>query len=304
MTPREPISPADNQPPWSHDFNRSPTETEQLSPTAHFVIEPSKKRVAIDFRVLWRYRELLYFLIWRDVKVRYKQTILGIIWVILQPLLLMIVFTIFFGYFGGFPSDGVPYPIFTYVALLPWQLFANSLNLAGTSLVMNQELIAKVYFPRLLVPLAAVFVGVVDFCVAFVVLVGLMFFYGIQPSMTMLALPLLVVLAILTAFALSLWLSALNVRYRDVQYAIPFLIQLGLFATPIAYASSIVPEKWRYLYQLNPMVGVVDGFRWAILGQATEVGASLIVATILVFVILITGLIYFRKMEQTFADVI
>jgi lipopolysaccharide transport system permease protein len=276
----------------------------KLQASLHFVLEPSRGWFSLQLRDLWQYRELLYFLAWRDIKVRYKQSALGVAWVILQPILIMVVFSIFFGNFAQIPSDGFPYPIFTYVALLPWRLFAGSLSLAGTSLVMNQGLITKVYFPRLLVPLSAVFVGLVDFGIAFVVLLGLMTYYGIAPTVAIFTLPIFIMLAILTAFGVGLWLSALNVQYRDVQHIIPFLIQIWLFATPIAYPSSMVPEQWRFLYGLNPMVGVIEGFRWALLGQTTSLNVSTIISVVVTVLVLITGLIYFRRMERTFADVV
>jgi len=270
----------------------------------YFVLEPSRGWVSLQLNTLWQYRELLYFLVWRDIKVRYKQSALGVAWAILQPVLIVVVFSIFFGSFGQIPSDGFPYPIFTYVALLPWQLFAGSLSLAGTSLVMNQGLITKVYFPRLLVPLSAVFVGLVEFGISFVVLLGLMAYYGIAPTVAIFTLPIFIMLAILTAFGVGLWLSALNVQYRDVQHIIPFLIQIWLFATPIAYPSSMVPEQWRFLYGLNPMVGVIEGFRWALLGQTASLNVSTLISVIVITIVLVSGLIYFRRMERTFADVV
>jgi lipopolysaccharide transport system permease protein len=208
---------------------------------------------------LWEYRELLYFLTWRDIKVRYKQTVLGAAWAIIQPLFMMLVFSLFFGKLAGVPSDGIPYPVFTFCGLLPWQLFAYSVTQAGNSLVGSQNLITKVYFPRLVVPISAVLGGVVDFAIAFLLLLAMIFYYGIVPGWQMVALPGLVLLAVLTALGVGLWLSALNVQYRDVRYTIGFMVQFWLFATPVAYPSSIVPEKWRVLYALNPMVGVVDG---------------------------------------------
>ena len=246
----------------------------------------------------------MYFLVWRDVKVRYKQTALGVFWAILQPFMIMVVFTVFFGNLAKIPSDGIPYPIFTYVALLPWQLFANSLSGSGNSLVMNQDLIRKVYFPRLLIPCSAVIAGLVDFGMAFIVLLGLMYFYGIVPSIAVLTLPLFIILAIVSSIAVGLWLSALNVQYRDVRHALPFLTQFWLFITPVAYSSTLVPERWRLLYGLNPMAGVVDGFRWALLGQAGDLGIPMLVSVVVVILLLAGGLIYFRRMEATFADVV
>jgi lipopolysaccharide transport system permease protein len=236
--------------------------------------------------------------------VRYKQTVLGILWAILRPFLTMVVFSIFFGHFAQMPSEGIPYPIFIYTALLPWQLFANSLTASGSSLIMNQGLITKVYFPRLIIPLSAIFVGVVDFVVAFIVLLGMMYYYAVVPTLAIFTLPLFIILVLAAALAMGLWLSALNVKYRDVQLTIPFLTQLWLFATPIAYPTSLIPEKWQLWYGLNPMVGVVEGFRWALLGQSGYGGYALIISILITGVLLVGGLIYFNHMEKTFADVV
>lgn len=282
--------------------DKDPANPSELTPL--FVVEPPRGWVSLQLKTLWAYRELLYFLVWRDVKVRYKQTALGIVWAILQPVLMMVVFSIFFGEFAQIPSDGFPYPIFTFVALLPWRLFAGSLAMAGTSLVMDQGLITKIYFPRLLIPLGTVFVGLVDFAIAFVVLLGMMVYYGIALTSAIFTLPIFIALAVLTAFAAGLWLSALNVQYRDIQHIIPFLIQVWLFATPIAYPSSIVPEQWRFLYGLNPMVGVIEGFRWALLGQTSALDISAFISVVITVILLVSGLIYFRRMESTFADVV
>lgn len=268
------------------------------------VIQPSRGLVSLRLKDLWQYRELLYFMIWRDIKVRYKQTALGAAWAVLQPLLTMVVFTIFFGKLAKVPSDGIPYPIFSFCALLPWQLFARSLTESSNSLVTNQRLITKVYFPRLVIPLAAVLAGLVDFAIAFLVLVGLMFYYGIFPGLALLALPLFLLLAIVTSLAASLWLSALNVQYRDIKYTLPFLIQFWLFASPVAYSSSLVPAPWRLLYGLNPMVGVIEGFRWSLLGKTEAVWPLVITSAVLVAGLLWGGLVYFRQMEKTFADVV
>ncbi len=269
-----------------------------------FQIEPSTRWPALGLRELWEYRELLYFLTWRDIKVRYKQTALGAAWAVIQPFFLMVVFSLFFGRLAGVPSDGVPYPIFSFCGLLPWQLFANSLTQSSNSLVGSQNLITKVYFPRLVVPISAVLAGLVDFAIAFVILLAMLFFYGIVPGWQIVALPGLIVLAVMTALSVGLWLSALNVQYRDVRYTINFLVQFWLFATPVAYPSSIVPEKWRAIYGLNPMVGVVDGFRWALLGRPQSPGVSLLVSTVVVFLLLVGGLYYFRRLEQEFADIV
>jgi lipopolysaccharide transport system permease protein len=253
---------------------------------------------------LWQYRELLYFLAWRDFKVRYKQTLLGAAWAVIQPLFTMVVFSIFFGYLGKIPSDGIPYPVFAYCALLPWSLFAHALSESSNSLVNNQGLITKVYFPRLIIPIAPLFVGLVDFGIAFVVLLGLMLYYGITPGVAILTVPLFLLLAVLSALAVGMWLSALNVEYRDVRYTIPFLTQLWLFATPVAYPSSLLPEPWRSLYGLNPMAGVVEGFRWALLGSPNSLGPLIAVSATVIVVLLLGGLWYFTRMEQTFADIV
>jgi lipopolysaccharide transport system permease protein len=266
-------------------------------------IEPSRGWVALRVKELWEYRELLYFLVWRDIKVRYKQTALGAAWAVLQPVLTMLVFTVFFGRLAKVPSDGIPYPVFVYAALLPWQLFAFALTESANSLVGNQNLIKKVYFPRLVVPLASVLAGLVDFGIAFLVLLALMLYYGIVPSFAILVLPLFLLLAVATALSVGLWLSALNVQFRDVRYTIPFLTQFWMFATPVAYPSSLVPERWRAWYGLNPMAGVVEGFRWALLGKSKSPGPLLWVSGLVVVLLLIGGLAYFRRMESTFADV-
>ena len=228
-------------------------------------IAPSKGWVSLKLHELWEYRELLYFLVWRDIKVRYKQTALGATWAIIQPVFTMLVFSLFFGHLGKIPSDGIPYPIFSFAALVPWTFFANGLGQSSNSLVGNANLITKIYFPRLIVPLASVFSGIVDFLLAFVVLLGMMLYYGLVPTLNVFWLPLFVLLALVTSLGVGLWLSALNVEYRDVRYVVPFITQFWLFATPIAYPSSLLPEPWRTIYGLNPMVGVVEGFRWALL---------------------------------------
>ena len=270
----------------------------------HIHIEPARGWVRLDLSELWQFRELLYFLVWRDIKVRYKQTILGAAWAILQPFLTMVVFSFFFGRLGGMPSDGLPYPLFAYTALLPWQLFSYALSESGNSLINNQRLISKVYFPRLMVPLAAVLAGLVDFAIAFVVLLGMIAYYGVPLTTRILTLPLFVLLALLTALAVGLWLSALNVLYRDVRYVIPFLTQFWLFLTPIAYPSSIVPEWLRPFYALNPMVGVVEGFRWAMLDSQNSVGPLIFISALVVVLLFLGGLAYFKRMESVFADVI
>lgn len=268
------------------------------------LITPSNRWIPLNLSELWEYRELLYFLVWRDIKVRYKQTALGAAWAVVQPLFMMLVFSLFFGFLARVPSDGIPYPVFAFCALLPWQLFANALTEASNSLVGNQNLITKVYFARLVIPIAAVLSGVVDFLIAFFILIGMMLYYRIVPGWPILTLPAFILLAILTALAVGLWLSALNVQYRDVRYTMNFLVQFWLFATPVAYPSSLVPERWRVLYGINPMAGVVEGFRWALLGKSAPPSAMLLVSVAVVLTLLVGGLFYFRRMEQEFADVI
>jgi lipopolysaccharide transport system permease protein len=268
------------------------------------VIHPPGGWVPLQFRELWEYRELLFFFVWRDIKVRYKQTALGAAWAVIQPFFTMVVFSIFFGRLAKVPSEGLPYPAFAYTALVPWTYFATALTQSSNSLVEHSRLITKVYFPRVLVPTAAIVAGLVDLAIAFVVLLAILIYYGIAPTVAVLALPCFVLLAAATALGVGLWLSALNVRYRDVRYTIPFLIQFWLFATPVAYPSSLVPERWRPLYGLNPMAGVVDGFRWALLGKPSAPGPLLAVSVLTVVVLLVGGLFYFRRMERTFADVV
>lgn len=281
-----------------------PDLPDSVSYLTRVVIEPPRGWQALDLREIWHYRELLYFLAWRDVKVRYKQTAIGVVWVILQPLLTMVIFSVIFGQLLSVPTDGEPYPVFAFVALLPWTFFAGALSRSGHSLVADANLIAKVYFPRLIMPFAAVLSMLVDFAISFIILLGMLAFYGIVPGPAVLALPLLLLLAFLTALGFGLWLSALNVKYRDVGYVIPFLVQFWLFLTPVAYPSSIIPESWRFLYSLNPMAGVVDGFRWALLGEQNLPGMSILLSTIVVLALFIGGLFYFRRMEFEFADVV
>jgi len=268
------------------------------------IIRPPHGWAALGLGEIWEYRELLYFLTWRDIKVRYKQTVLGVAWAVIQPLFIMIVFSIFFGRLAGIKSDGVPYPVFALCALLPWQLFAQALTESSNSLVSNERLISKVYFPRLVVPVAAVLGGLVDFAIAFVMLLMMMGYYHIIPHRAVLTLPFFVLLAVMTALGAGVWLSALNVQYRDVRYTLGFLVQLWLFITPVAYPSSLVPEKWRALYGLNPMAGVVEGFRWALLGTGQAPGKMLAVSCAMVAVLLVGGLYYFKRMEESFADII
>ena len=277
------------------DENREPWD---------IIISPSKRWVPLNLHELRDYHELLYFLIWRNIKVRYKQTVLGGAWAIIQPFFTMIVFSIFFVRLAGISSEGVPYPIFAYTALVPWTFFASALTQASNSLLEHERMITKIYFPRLLLPVSAVLSGLLDFAISFSILIGMIIWYGLTPTMGLLFLPLFILTATLTALGVGLWLSALNVQYRDVRYVIPFLVQFWLFVTPIAYSSNLVPEKWQALYGLNPMTGVVEGFRWALLG-ISYVSIELVLASLLtMFVVLISGLYYFRRMEETFADVV
>jgi lipopolysaccharide transport system permease protein len=267
-------------------------------------IEPSRGWVSLKLNELWDYRELLYFLTWRDIKVRYKQTVLGIAWAIIQPLCTMLVFTLFFGRLANIPSDGLPYSIFNFAALVPWTFFANGLTQSANSLVGSSNLLTKVYFPRLCIPLATVLSGVVDFVLAFAVLLVLMLFKNITPTLNIIWLPFFLLLALVTSLGVGLWLAALNVQYRDVRYVVPFLTQFWMLATPVAYPSSLMNEPWRTIYGINPMVGVVEGFRWALLGTKTAPGPMLWVSVIAAVVLLITGAFYFRRMEKTFADLV
>ena len=268
------------------------------------VVKPSKGWISLNLDELWEYRELLYFLTWRNIKVRYKQTVLGAAWAIIQPFFTMVVFSLFFGKLARVPSDGIPYPIFAYAALVPWMFFANGLNQSSDSLVGSADLIKKVYFPRLIVPISSIISGVIDFVLSFLVLVGMMLFYGIFPTANFIWLPFLLLLAFVTSLGVGLWLSALNVQFRDVRHTVPFLTQFWLFATPIAYPSSLLPEPWHTLFGINPMVGVVEGFRWALLGTETAPGPIIIVSSLVALVLLVGGAFFFRRMEKTFADVV
>jgi lipopolysaccharide transport system permease protein len=267
-------------------------------------IEPSKGWVSLNLSELWDYRELLFFFVWRDIKVRYKQTIMGASWAIIQPFFTMVVFSLFFGRLASMPSDGLPYPIFSYAALVPWTFFANTLTQASNSLVTSANMIKKIYFPRLTLPIATVLAGLVDFMLAFGLLLGMMLFYGLMPTEKILWLPLFLLLALTTSLGASLWLSAMNVQFRDVRYTVPFLVQAWLFATPIAYPSSLLSEPWRTIYGLNPMAGVVEGFRWALLGSQTAPGPIVFVSSLVALGLLAGGAFYFRRMEKTFADVV
>jgi lipopolysaccharide transport system permease protein len=269
-----------------------------------FLIQPSKGWRFLNLKELWQFRELVYFLTWRDIKVRYKQTVIGAAWSLLKPVMTMVVFTIIFNKFAKIDSEGLPYPLFAFAGLLPWNYFSESISRGGLGLVGNANLVSKVYFPRLIIPLASVTTPVVDFLLSFVVFLGLMMWFGIRPGFGILYLPLLLLFTLITAFGVSLWLSAVNVRYRDVGYAIPVMIQFWLYASPVAYPVSLVPEKWRFFYGLNPMVGVIEGFRWALLGKEVPDSFVMIMSGVIVFVLLGSGILYFKHTERTFADVI
>ncbi|BBO17625.1 ABC-transporter [Candidatus Brocadia pituitae] len=276
----------------------------KISNVSLTVIRPKKGWQTLNLKELINCRELLFFLAWRDIKVRYKQTVLGVAWAIIQPFFTMVIFSLFFGRLAKIPSEGIPYPIFSYAALVPWTFFANGLNQASNSLVGSANLIKKVYFPRLAIPIASVLAGVVDFILSFIVLIGMMAYFGFFPTYNVLWLPLFLLLALTTSLGVSLWFSALNVEFRDVRYTIPFLTQFWLFSTPIAYPSSLLSEPWKTIYGINPMVGVVDGFRWALLGTSTPPGLAMIVSAAAALILLISGAFYFRRMEKNFADVI
>lgn len=280
-------------------------KSQSSNPLTHLHINASGNSPISVLSDLWIYRECLFFLVWRNIKVRYSQTFLGIAWAILQPFLTMVVFSIFFGRLAKIPSDGVPYPAFAFVALLPWQLFAFVLTESSNSLVANQQLITKVYVPRIFIPLSMMMTGLVDFSISFLMLLGMMFFYGLHPSALPLAsLPFFIFLALMTALGTGLWLSALNVRYRDVRYTIPFLTQFWLFLSPVAYPGSMIPENWRFFYHLNPLVGVIEGFRWALLGANQPLHPALGISILVAFALLVSGFVYFRQTERTFADII
>jgi lipopolysaccharide transport system permease protein len=271
-------------------------------PVVH--IRPTPGWRIVDLRELWAYRELIYFLTWRDIKVRYKQTVIGAVWAVLQPLAMMLVFTLFFSKLAKIPSEGIPYPLFAYAGLLPWQLFSRTITDATRSLITDQRLITKVYFPRIMVPMAATLAGMVDFAIAAVLLIVLMATYGVAPGLGVLLLPLFVLLMLVTALGVGFWLSALNAEYRDVAYAMPFLNQFWLFITPVVYPSSLVPEQWRLVYALNPMAGVVEGFRWALLGTGAVSWTVLAVSTSVAVTLFVSGVAWFRRCERTFVDVI
>lgn len=280
------------------------SSAEQHKKAPFLRIQPSKGWVALNLRDLWEYRELLFFLAWRDVKVRYKQTVLGASWAIIQPTFSMIIFSIVFGRVAGIPSDGIPYPIFSFAALVPWTFFASGLNKSTESLVIGSGMIKKIYFPRLIMPLAAVSSGLIDFVLSFFVLLGLMFYFGTLPTINVIWLPVLLLLGYTTALGAGIWLTAMNVQFRDIRYVVPFLVQAWMYASPIVYPSSMFDEPWRTIYALNPMVGVIEGFRWALLGIETRPGPMIFVSALVSLGILASGAFYFRRMEKNFADVV
>ena len=281
---------------WQREAVTTPLQHE-------LIIEPGQG-MAHYWRDLWRYRELFFFLAWRDIAVRYKQTVIGVAWALIRPFLTMIVFSVVFGRLAGLPADGAPYPILVFAAMLPWQFFANALSESSNSLISNAQMITKVYFPRLAIPLAAVMVSFVDFLISFLILIGLMGWYQFLPTWRLLMLPLLILFAFAAAMGGGLWMASLNVKYRDFRYIVPFVVQFGLYLSPVGFSSSVVPAEWRLLYSLNPMVGVIDGFRWAILNNATIYWPGFLLSLGLTLLLLISGLWYFRKTERTFADVI
>ncbi len=279
------------------------TELVKNEPTTIY-IKPSTGLAALNLRDLWIYRELVFFMIWRDIKVRYKQTLLGAAWAVIQPVLTMLIFNFIFGTVAKVNTEGIPYPIFSYTALLPWGLFSAALNNASRSLTTNQNMVSKIYFPRLVLPLASVLGGLVDFAIAFLILIVLMIYYKVTPTAAIWTLPLFLVLTVVTALGVSLWLSAINVQYRDVNYVLPFLTQFWLFLTPVAYSANVISAKWQFVYSLNPMAGVVNGFRWALLGTNTGPNMNMAISIGISLIFLVSGLFYFRSMERTFADTI
>lgn len=267
-------------------------------------ITPSQGWLPLNLREVWAFRELLIQLVWRDISVRYKQSVAGIGWALFQPVMTMVIFTIIFGKFAKLPSDGIPYPVFTYCALLPWNYFARSLGDSSESLVGSSHLITKVYFPRLILPLSKVFAGLIDFSIGFVVLVGMMFWYGMSPNQGVFFLPLFLFIAMGSALGMGLWLTALNVKYRDVKFLVPFLTQFWMYASPVAYSTSLIPQKWQSLYALNPMVGVIEGFRWALLGREAPSAQLILLPVVIIIFMIVSGLFYFKRMEKAFADII
>ncbi len=277
---------------------------ENRVPLPETIIKPSRGWVSLQLSELWAYRELLYFFVWRDIKVRYKQTVLGASWAIIQPFLTMVVFSLFFGRLAGLSSDGLPYPIWSYAAMVPWQFFTNGISQSSSSLVSSANMIKKIFFPRLVMPVSAVLAGLVDFVLALSVLLIMMLFYGFSFSWRVVWLPLFLFIAMMASLGVGFWLSAMNVQFRDVRYTVPFITQFWMFASPVAYSSSIVPEMWRPFYAINPMVSVVDGFRWALLGTDTPPGLLTVISFVAALLLLLSGAFYFRRMEKTFADVV
>lgn len=284
--------------------NSNAARNESVAKLPVIRIQPTHGWVSLRLGELWEYRELLYFLVWRDIKIRYKQTLLGAAWAIIQPFFTMVVFSLFFGKLAGMPSDDIPYPIFCYAALVPWTFFANGLTQSSNSLVGSANLLTKVYFPRLTIPIATVFSGIIDFLLAFGILLAMMVFYGVPITLKLFWFPAFLLLALVTSLGVGLWLSALNVQYRDVRYVVPFITQFWMLATPIAYPTSLLNDPWKTIYGLNPMASVVEGFRWALLGSKISVGPMLAVSSLAALLILIGGAFYFRKMEKTFADIV
>ena len=276
----------------------------QKASIAKVIIRPSQEWLSLSLSSVWEYRDLLYFLVWRDIKVRYKQTFLGILWAVLQPAFMTLAFFIFFGRLAGVPSEGIPYPVFAFSGILPWQLFAFALAESSNSLVNNERLVTKVYFPRVIIPLASALAGLVDFLIGFLVLLAMMLFWGIAPSVDAWTLPFFMFLVLTAALGVGFWFAALNVQYRDVRYTLPFIIQFWLFVSPVVYPTSLVPEPWRILYGINPMVGVIEGLRWALLGQHGGLGLELGSSILTTALLFLGGLCYFRRIERSFADVI
>ena len=274
------------------------------APSNQTIIEPPRGGFDLNLHELWPYRELLFFLVWRDIKVRYRQTVLGVLWAIIQPLFSMVIFSVIFGRFAKLPSEGVPYPIFTYTALLPWHLFSHALGSSSGSVVGEGRLLTKIYFPRLIIPLSSVGTGIIDFFLSFIILVGLMIYYAVPFSWKIATIPLFILLVLLSALSVGLWLSALNVKYRDVRHTVPFLLTVWMYATPIAYSATLIPEQWRALYGLNPMVGVVEGFRWMLLDKPFPDIGMFVVSTVVILILFVSGIIYFKRMENYFADLI
>lgn len=279
-------------------------DTSQQRALPTITVEPTSGFAAINLRELWHYRDLLFFLVWRDISVRYKQTVLGAVWVVLQPFLTMVIFTFIFGRLANMPSEGAPYPIFFFSALVPWQYFSSTLNNSANSLVNNANLISKVYFPRLLIPLSTLFPTFVDFAISFLVLLGLLFHYRFALTWNALWLPAFLLLLMTTAFGIGLWFAALNIHYRDIRYIVPFIMQFGMFVSPVVYPSSVVPERWRAVYAMNPMVGVIEGFRWTLLGKEVLPGKMIAISTAVAVMVLVGGIFYFRRAEKNFADIV